>query len=65
MNTVAKQSFDTWLSEEDAIRLWKVCHGELPECDATLRELKEFERLITKIAMVKIGGEEALTATRQ
>lgn len=60
-----KTDFDTWLSEDDVTRLWKVCHGELDQSHASLVELNEFERFVTKVAMVKIGGPEALTATRQ
>lgn len=57
--------FDTWLTEDDSLRLWAVVHGELPETAATDAELVEFERLVMYTAMIKIGGEEYAGATIQ
>lgn len=53
-------TFETWLTEEDSMRLWRVVHGELPESAATDVELVEFERLVTHAAMLKIAGEDYL-----
>ena len=53
-------TFETWLTEEDSMRLWRVVHGELPESAATDVELAEFERLVTHTAMLKFAGEDYL-----
>jgi hypothetical protein len=57
--------FDTWLTEDDSLRLWAVVHGELPETAATDAELVEFERVVMYTAMLKVGGEEFAGATVQ
>jgi hypothetical protein len=57
--------FDTWLQENDIERLWKVVHGELPEVAASKNEMDEFLKLVTHVAMVKIGGSEYQTSTFQ
>lgn len=41
---------ESWLTDDDAKRLWKVCHGELPESFATDNELEEFHRVLLIIA---------------
>ncbi len=41
---------ESWLTDDDAKRLWKVCHGELPEAFASEDELKEFQRVLLVIA---------------
>lgn len=55
--------FETWLTDEDAQRLWNVCQGNLPESAATHEELVEFERVVMHAAMLKMGGEDYETAT--
>ena len=45
---------ESWLTDDDAARLWKVCHGELPESFATDNELKEFHRVLLIIANTKL-----------
>ena len=57
--------FDTWLSETDVDRLWKVTHGELPDAAASADELDEFLKLVTHVAMIKTGGSGYQTATIQ
>lgn len=58
-------NFETWLTEDDAMRLWAVVHGELPDSAATDAELVEFERVVMYSAMIKLGGEEYAGATIQ
>jgi len=58
-------AFDTWLTEDDAMRLWAVVQGDLPESAVSDAELVEFERLIMYTAMIKIGGTEYAGATIQ
>jgi hypothetical protein len=48
---------DTWLSEDDCMRLWRVAHGQLPESFATADELDEFLHVIELIAARKMGYE--------
>lgn len=38
--------FDTWLSEEDIERVWRVTQGELSEDFTTLEELIEFQNVL-------------------
>ena len=40
---------DSWLTDEDAIRCWKVAQGELPESFATVDELEELARVMEEI----------------
>lgn len=40
---------DSWLTEEDAERCWKVVHGELPESFATAEEIDELSRVIEEM----------------
>jgi hypothetical protein len=58
-------SFDTWLTEDDTLRLWAVVHGDLPESAATGDELVEFERVVLYSAMIKMAGPEYANATIQ
>ena len=50
--------FDTWLLEDDVLRLYKVCQGKLGDAYATDEELSEFSRVVMHAAMIKFGGEE-------
>lgn len=45
---------ESWLTDDDAKRLWKVCHGELPESFATDNELEEFHRVLLIIVNTKL-----------
>jgi hypothetical protein len=56
---------DTWLSNEDMQRLWRVVHGELPASFMSKKEEKEFLRVINIIGMQKVAGNEWLTSTIQ
>lgn len=56
---------DTWLNENDIERLWKVIQGELPHAAASSDEMDEFLKLVTHVAMVKMGGSEYQTSTIQ
>jgi hypothetical protein len=58
-------TFETWLSDEDCMRLWAVVQGDLPESAATDDELVEFERCVTHAAMVKMAGADYLEHTVQ
>jgi hypothetical protein len=58
-------AFETWLSDEDCQRLWAVCHGTLPDVAASTDELVEFERVVTHVAMLKVGGPEYVGAIIQ
>lgn len=49
--------FDTWLSEADVKRIYKVCTGELSDAYTSEDELSEFSRVIEHAAMIKLGGE--------
>ena len=51
-------NFDTWLSENDIDRLWKVSHGELPPAAASSDEMDEFLKVVTHAAMVKMAGSD-------
>lgn len=57
--------FDTWLSDSDLERLWKVTHGELPLSFASSDEMNEFFNVVNQAGMQKIAGKEWLTATLQ
>jgi len=57
--------FDTWLSDTDVERLWKVMQGELPHAAASSEEMDEFLKLVTHVAMIKTGGSGYQTATIQ
>jgi hypothetical protein len=57
--------FDTWLSDTDVERLWKVMQGELPQAAASSEEMDEFLKLVTHVAMIKTGGSGYQTATIQ
>jgi hypothetical protein len=59
------ENFDTWLNENDIERLWKITQGMLPELAASEAEMKEFLRVVTHAAMVKVGGHEYQTSTVQ
>lgn len=39
---------DTWLQQEDIVRLFKIINNELPEHFTTYGEVKEFQRLINQ-----------------
>jgi hypothetical protein len=54
-------TFDSWLSDKDVDRLWRVVHGELPELAATADEIDEFQRVVTHAAMLKIAGKDYQT----
>jgi hypothetical protein len=56
---------DTWLNGNDIERLWKVIQGELPHAAASSDEMDEFLKLVTHVAMVKMGGIEYQTSTIQ
>jgi hypothetical protein len=58
-------NFDTWLNENDIERLWKVTQGELPHVAASSEEMDEFLKLVTHVAMIKMGGIEYQTSTVQ
>ena len=60
-----ENKFDTWLSDSDVKRLWKVTLGELPESVASSDEMDEFLRLVTHVTMIKSGGSGYQTATIQ
>lgn len=49
---------DTWLSEDDLLRLWEVCEGIRPQGAATYKELIEFIRVVNLAAMFKVAGED-------
>ena len=42
-------SFDTWLSDNDIVRLGKVITGELSEDFCTLNEIEELRSLVVQI----------------
>lgn len=44
---------ETWLSQRDIERIYRVVQGELPESHAGLEELQEFARLVEAAAVVK------------
>ena len=46
---------ESWLTNEDKERIWKVVHGQLPESFITDNELKEFNRVIMVVALMKIN----------
>jgi hypothetical protein len=50
--------FESWLSESDVERLYKVCHGELPQELASEKEIDEFTRVVMHAVMLKYGGED-------
>jgi len=50
--------FESWLTEDDVDRLWRVVHGELPEVAATSDEITEFHRVVTHAAMIKVAGKD-------
>jgi hypothetical protein len=56
---------DTWLSDNDIIRLWKVIQKELPDAAASSDEMDEFLKVVTHVAMIKTGGSGYETATIQ
>ena len=49
--------FETWLTEADIERIYKVCTGELSEAHSSESELEEFSRVVDHAAMLKLGGE--------
>ncbi len=57
--------FNTWLTENDILRIWNVIQGILPNIATSTDELNEFNRLINHIAMIKSGGNGYHTATLQ
>ena len=59
------ENFDTWLNENDIERLWKVIQGELPHAAASSDEMDEFLKIVTRVAMIKMGGSEYQTSTVQ
>jgi len=56
---------DTWLSDNDITRLWKVIQKELPDAAASSDEMDEFLKVVTHVAMIKTGGSGYETATIQ
>ena len=55
--------FKTWLSDSDVERLFKVCHGELPQELASEKEIDEFTRVVMHTVMLKYGGEDYFSKT--
>ncbi len=49
---------ESWLTDEDKERVWKVVHGELPESFITDNELREFNRVIMVAALMKANPIE-------
>ena len=49
---------ESWLTDEDKERVWKVGHGELPESFITDNELREFNRVIMVAALMKANPIE-------
>jgi hypothetical protein len=49
--------FETWMTEADVERVYKVCTGQLPEEFTTEDELAEFCLVVEHAAMLKLGGE--------
>jgi hypothetical protein len=46
---------ESWLTNEDKQRIWKVVHGQLPESFITDNELKEFNRVLMVAALMKMN----------
>ncbi len=57
--------FNTWLTENDILRIWNVIQGILPNIATSIDELNEFNRLVNHDAMIKSGGNGYHTATLQ
>ena len=55
--------FDTWLEEEDIIRIYNVCNTD--GINVTANELDEFLRLVNHAIMIKAGGKEYNSAIIQ
>lgn len=53
MKQSADFDLETWLSQRDIERIYRVIQGELPESHAGLEELREFERLVVAAAVAK------------
>jgi len=51
-------NIESWLTDEDKERVWKVVHGELPESFITDNELREFNRVIMVAALMKTNSIE-------
>ena len=51
-------NIESWLTDEDKERVWKVVHGELPESFITDNELREFNRVIMVAALMKTNPIE-------
>ena len=45
---------ESWLTNKDKERIWKVVHGELSESFVTDNELKEFNRVLMIIIKKRI-----------
>jgi hypothetical protein len=56
---------ETWLTESDIERLYRVSIGNLPEYHATLSEILEFNRVIEYNITLKTAGPEYVGATIQ
>ena len=59
------KQFDTWLNEDDIMRLWNITQGILPNVAATSNEMDEFLKLVNHSAMLKMGGDGYDTSTLQ
>lgn len=57
--------FETWLTEADVERIYKVCTGVLNEAHSSESELEEFSRVVEHAAMIKLGGEGYDSAVMQ
>jgi hypothetical protein len=56
---------ETWLTEKDMERIWKVVHNELSECFVSEDECIEFSRVIDIIGKQKLPFITFLNSTLQ
>jgi hypothetical protein len=56
---------DTWLSQTDMVRIWKVVNGELPESFCSEDEAQEFLRVSYIVGAQKLGAPTITTVTLQ
>ncbi len=56
---------ETWLTEKDMERIWKVVHNELSECFVSEDECIEFSRIIEIIGRQKLSFTPFSNSTLQ
>ncbi len=65
MKLLEADQIDSWLEAEDIDRIYATAEGRLPETAVTDDELREFQRIVEHLIIIKQGGSGYQQATLQ